>query len=101
VKFFRLLREEGFLSQTTREQMLIILLAQEFNSMIPSRLPNTVQVAHKTGEISTHCHDAGLVMLPDRPPYALAILTQSAAAEEQRSKVVAEISAAVHEHLTA
>jgi phenylpyruvate tautomerase PptA (4-oxalocrotonate tautomerase family) len=40
-------------------------------------------------------------MLPDRPPYALAILTQSAAAEEQRSKVVAEISAAVHEHLTA
>jgi hypothetical protein len=27
VKFFRLLREEGFLSQTTREQMLIICCA--------------------------------------------------------------------------
>jgi beta-lactamase class A len=100
VRFFRLLRDEGFLKKETREQMLVVLLAQEFNSMIPARLPGTAQVAHKTGEISTHCHDAGLVLLPDRPPYALAILTKSPAKAEQRSKVVAEISAAVHRHLT-
>ena len=101
VKFFRLLREEGVLSQTTREQMLVILLAQEFNSMIPARLPRTAQVAHKTGEISTHCHDAGLVILAERPPYALAILTKSPAKADQRSKVVAEISEAIYAHLTA
>jgi beta-lactamase class A len=101
VQFFRLLREGEYLSQTTREQMLVILLAQEFNSMIPARLPRTAQVAHKTGEISTHCHDAGLVILSDRPPYALAILTKSPAKADQRSKVVAEISETIYAHLTA
>ena len=100
VRFFRLLRDENALSQTMREQMLTILLAQEFNSMIPARLPRTAQVAHKTGEISTHCHDAGLVILPDRAPYAIAILTRSAPEAEQRSRVVAEIAEAAHLSLT-
>ena len=42
---------------------------QEFNAMIPARLPPEAKVAHKTGEISTVCHDAGIVFLPGRQPY--------------------------------
>jgi beta-lactamase class A len=67
--------------------------------MIPSRLPDGTRVAHKTGEVSTACHDAGLVFLPDREPYAFAILTEVDADADERSAAVAEISEAVFKHL--
>ncbi len=35
-----------------------------------------VRVAHKTGDISTIAHDAGVVYPPNRPPYVIAVLTE-------------------------
>ena len=46
-----------FLSSESKEQAICILLQQRFNSMIPAGLPAHAAVAHKTGEISTACHD--------------------------------------------
>lgn len=99
-QLLRVFREEKVLRAESRELIREILLAQEFNSMIPARLPSTVRVAHKTGEISTHSHDAGLVYPVERDPYAIAIFTQSESASDPRSRVAAEISAEVFEHLT-
>jgi beta-lactamase class A len=73
------MHENGFLRQESRERIHEILLAQEFNAMIPAQLPDKVKVAHKTGEISTHSHDAGLVFPEGRAPYVVAIFTQSEA----------------------
>jgi beta-lactamase class A len=101
VALFRLLRSEDFLKEESRRQMLDILLAQEFNSMIPSSLPEGTQVAHKTGEISTVTHDAGLVLLPGRRPYAVAILTEHATDAESPQKAVAKVSRAIYEFVTA
>ena len=56
--------------------MLDILHAQEFRSGIPAGLPDDARVAHKTGEISTVAHDAGIVYLTDREPYVVVILTR-------------------------
>jgi beta-lactamase class A len=39
----------------------------------PGPLPKAARVAHKTGEISTVAHDAGVVYLPKRKPYSLVI----------------------------
>jgi len=64
-----------FLSSESKEQAIHILLGQRFKSMIPAGLPAHATVAHKTGEISTACHDMGIVYLPERQPYLLAILT--------------------------
>jgi beta-lactamase class A len=97
---FRLLQERRFLSESSCVQMLEILFAQEFNRMLPARLPAGTRVAHKTGEISTACHDAGLVFLPERQPYAVAILTEAPPGLEQRQKAVASISSAVFHFLT-
>jgi len=97
---FRLLCQEGFVRGETREQMIEVLCAQEFNGMIPAHLPREARVAHKTGEISTVCHDAGIVFLPKREPYVVAILTQWPAHVERRQGCVAEISRAVYEHVT-
>ena len=44
--------------------MLDVLHGQQFKSGIPAGLPRDARVAHKTGEISTVAHDAGLVYLP-------------------------------------
>jgi beta-lactamase class A len=99
VALFRILCEGPFLRERTRAQMLEILGAQEFNSMIPAGLPREARVAHKTGEISTICHDAGIVFLPARKPCVIAILTELPASSEQRHKPVAEISRAIFEEL--
>lgn len=101
VRCFRLLCEEGFARRETRQQMLEILAGQEFNGMIPARLPKEAKVAHKTGEISTVAHDAGIVTPPGREPYVVAILTEWPVDVEKRSGCVAEISRAVYDHLQA
>jgi beta-lactamase class A len=99
VRLFRLLCEGHFLRATERDQALAVLHAQEFNSMIPESLPKEARVAHKTGEISTVCHDAGIVFLPQRKPYVVAILTEMPVEIEKRSGPVAEISRAIYEAL--
>jgi beta-lactamase class A len=101
VQLFRLLRDAQFLSDPSRKQALQIFREQEFNSMIPAMLPSTTEVAHKTGEISTCTHDAGLVLLPGRHPYAVAILTEHAPDAEAPQKAVAKVSRAVYEFITA
>lgn len=100
-RLFRIICESGFLRENSRDLMRDILLAQEFNAMIPAGLPNGFKVAHKTGEISTHSHDAGVVYPPNRKPFVVSIFTESDPKLDQRSKAIAKISAEVHTYLTA
>jgi beta-lactamase class A len=80
-------------------RMLEILHQQEFRSGIPAGVPDEARVANKTGEISTIAHDAGIVYLPDRAPYVLAVLTEWAPQTGGRSDTIARISRAVYQHL--
>jgi beta-lactamase class A len=72
-------------------QMLEILLDQRYKTGIPAGLPGEAQVAHKTGNISTVHHDAGIVYLGSRRPYFLVILTQFPE-EVGRGRAVADVS---------
>jgi beta-lactamase class A len=99
VDLFAALRGD-FLSKASRDVAINILLQQRFNSMIPAPLPAHASVAHKTGEISTACHDAGIVYLPEREPYILAVLTEVAPESNGRREAVAKISDAVFRSLT-
>lgn len=96
---FAVLRGD-FLAKASRDFVINILLQQRFNSMIPAPLPAHASVAHKTGEISTACHDAGIVYLPEREPYILVVLTEVAADTNGRREGIAKISAAVFQCLT-
>jgi beta-lactamase class A len=89
-----------FLLKASRERAINILLQQRFNSMIPAPLPAHVSVAHKTGEISTACHDAGIIYLPEREPYILVVLTEVAAETNGRREAVAKVSQVVFQCLT-
>ncbi len=96
----RLIEERRACSPAMSEWMLEILAAQEFNSGIPAGLPAGTRVAHKTGEISTVAHDAGIVYLPEREPYVLVILTRWAPDRGRRQETIARLAAAVHGYLT-
>ena len=85
-----------FLSSESKEQAIRILLEQRFNSMIPAGLPAHAAVAHKTGEISTACHDMGIVYLPEREPYIAVILTEFDLEQNGRRETVAAISEAIY-----
>ena len=102
LEVLRTIEERKAFSEESSAQMLDILHKQEFRSGIPGRLPDGVKVANKTGEISTVAHDAGIVYVPDRKPYALVVLTEWEAGGRTggRSDTIARISRAVYDHLT-
>jgi len=87
-------------SPALSRRMMDILHGQEFNQGIPARLPKGARVAHKTGEISTVAHDAGVVYLPKRKPYAVVILTEWDPSATARSRTIATISQTIYELLT-
>jgi len=78
-------------SKNACDEMMKILLDQQYRSGIPAGLPKAARVAHKTGNISTVHHDAGIVFLENRKPYVLVILTQFKA-ENGRGAAVADVS---------
>ena len=91
VGLFRVIHERKGVLPESANDMLEILFEQEFRAGIPAGLPKAARVAHKTGNISTVHHDAGIVYLEDRKPYVLVILTQFAA-ETGRGAAVADVS---------
>jgi beta-lactamase class A len=91
LKLLRLIADGKAYSRKSSDEMLEILLDQQYRSGIPAGLPKAARVAHKTGNISTVHHDAGIVYLENRKPYVLVILTQFSA-ETGRGTAVAEVS---------
>ena len=95
-----MLAEGKAFSPALSRRMMDILHGQEFNHGIPALLPKAARVAHKTGEISTMAHDAGVVYLPKRKPYVLVVLTEWDPAASGRSRTIAAISHAIYHFLT-
>ena len=91
LKLLRTIAEGKAYSQTSSDEMLKIMLEQQYRSGIPAGLPKAARVAHKTGNISTVHHDAGVVYLEGRKPYVLVILTQFRP-EMGRGSAVADVS---------
>ena len=100
LKVLVMLSEGKAFSPALSRRMMDILHGQEFNQGIPARLPKAARVAHKTGEISTVAHDAGVVYLPKRKPYSLVILTEWDSSTSGRSRTIAAISHTIYEALT-
>ena len=98
LKLLRLIADGRAYSQYACEQMLEIMLEQQYRSGIPAGLPKAARVAHKTGNISTVHHDAGIVFLDERKPYVLVILTQFAP-EQGRGTAVADVSRDIYNTL--
>ena len=97
----RVIEAEQVFSPELSREMLDILHQQEFRKGIPGRLPREVRVAHKTGDISTIAHDAGIVYPENRKPYIIAILTEWDPDTSGRTATIATGSQEVYRALAA
>jgi beta-lactamase class A len=59
----------------TRDEMLDILLKQQFNQRLPRLLPPSVKFAHKTGTIGGICNDAGVMTIDDNTHVVVTLFT--------------------------
>lgn len=82
------------------EEMLEILRAQKFKSMIPAKLPGNVVVAHKTGSITNIQHDSGIIVLPDGHAYVLVVLSKNLKSNNEGIEIIASVSKAVYDFVT-
>lgn len=92
----RAIAENRFLTAESNSRMVEILSAQHFNDGIPAGLPAGTRVAHKTGSITRHDHDAGIVYPPGRKPLVLVVLTKGIDDHKVSSRLIADISKAVY-----
>jgi beta-lactamase class A len=95
----RLIAENKFQSKRACEKMVEILMGQHFNEGIPAGLPTGARVAHKTGDITKHNHDAGIVYPAGGKPYVIVVLTKGIADHKRSSKLIADISHTVYSAL--
>ena len=92
-------RNSALFGAQSRRQMMEILRAQEFSSMISRGIPadSGAVVAHKTGSISWVEHDAGIVELASGRAYALVVLSHDfGAARDKATETGAAISELVY-----
>jgi beta-lactamase class A len=96
-----LIARKKVISEEVSQQMIDILLQQEFNESIPALLPKSVKVAHKTGWTNDFYHDTAIVYPADRKPYILSIMTKGFAEDQETEahKCMSEISKAIYEQL--
>jgi beta-lactamase class A len=96
-----LIARKKVVSEQASEEMIEILLGQEFNESIPALLPNFVKVAHKTGWTNDFYHDTGIVYPKDHKPYVLSIMTKGFLENQEREahECMANLSKLIYEQL--
>jgi beta-lactamase class A len=80
------------------DDIIYTLLDQEFNTIIPAKLPKDVKVAHKTGWITGLNHDTAIVILPDGRKYVLVILSDSVEDEKASIDNMATASKMIYDY---
>lgn len=98
-RMLRLIAEGKVISKETCDEMIRVMLGQEFNESIPALLPADVNVAHKTGWTGDFFHDIGIVYPPKRKPYALSLFTRGFPEndEDQAHQCMAQFSKIIYE----
>jgi len=93
----RRIAERRAVSPKASDEMVKVMLGQQFNEGIPAGLPKEVRVSHKTGSITKVNHDAAIVYAPGRKPYVLVVLERGIEDEKRAHKLIADISRSMYE----
>ena len=88
-------------NQKASQEMVKILLDQQFNEIIPAKLPKFVKVAHKTGSITGVHHDTGIIFLPDGRKYVLILLSKNVKDELAGTRAMANVSKEIYKYVKA
>jgi beta-lactamase class A len=74
VRLLTLMARRELVDAWSSNEMIAILEADRFNTLLPEPLPDDVAVAHKTGSLFDTLNDAGIVFAGDAP-YVIAVMT--------------------------
>ncbi|MBX3727886.1 MAG: serine hydrolase [Candidatus Sumerlaeia bacterium] len=77
-------------------EMRAILKGQRYRNLIPAGVPEGVEVGNKTGSITAHRHDTGIVYAPFGT-YYLTVLVAGVADGEAGNRIVVELSRMIYE----
>ena len=95
-QFFAALYEGSIVSSEASQAMLDLLLQQEINDLIPVGVEDGIEIAHKTGLLERHLHDAGIVFSP-AGDYVLVALTEHQEDIDAAYEAVHALSTLVYE----
>lgn len=94
--FYEKLYKEEIGNKEDSGKMMEILKRQTFNDRIPKYLPDDVIVAHKTGELGSVKHDAGIVFAK-KGDYVIVVLSDSNNPAKTAERI-ARFSESVYKH---
>jgi beta-lactamase class A len=83
-------------NQESTKEMLDLLKWQKLNDGLPKYLPESVVIAHKTGEMEPFTHDAGIVFT-DSGDYLIVVFTETDSRALAREGI-AQVSRAVYRY---
>ncbi len=75
-EFYEKLYTNQLVNKQSSLQMIDLLTRQKLNNKIPKYIPSGIKIAHKTGELGTYTHDAGIIYGP-KTDYILVILADN------------------------
>ncbi len=81
------------------EEMVGFMDDSDFENRIPALLPKTIPVYHKIGTEVGNIHDAGIIVLPDRPFY-LGVLTNDVSDEPTTEAAIAQIAKIAFDYMS-
>ncbi len=84
-------------SKKASDEMIAVMAGQKLRGKLPALLPEDIKVAHKTGHISEHHHDAGIVYTPTGN-YIIVIMTKGLIDEDEGLRTIARISRMVYDY---
>lgn len=93
------LAKRSVVSPAVSDEMIAILLKQHYNEGIPSRLPEGVSVAHKSGWNDKLYHDAAIVFPREHTPYVVVIMTSGLSETNEAPRLVAALSYEIYQQL--
>lgn len=94
--FFEKLYGGQFANTKYTEEMIALLKNQLLNEKIPKYLPEDTTIAHKTGELDSFSHDAGIIYTP-KGNYIIVVLTNTTDTDHA-NEIIAEISKNVYSY---
>jgi beta-lactamase class A len=91
VRLLTLMAKGQLVDQWSSNEMIAILEADQYNTLLPAPLPADIPIAHKTGSFFDTLNDAGIVYAGDTP-YVIAVMTTALPSQELGRQFIHRIS---------
>jgi beta-lactamase class A len=91
VHLLSLMARGELVDQWSSNEMIAILEADQYNTLLPQPLPADVPIAHKTGSFFDTLNDAGIVYASDAP-YVIAVMTTALQSQNLGRQFIHRIS---------